>query len=177
MDLFLIKPKAGFTPQISHLTSMMDYARSTTLQAVHNLTTLQLDYVCDQQANSIGALLAHIAAVEWFYQIFTFEDREPSDEEYKPWLAALELGIKVKEEIKGQSLEYYTKLLDAVRKKTYENFATLDDSWLYKETSSFWNDQPANHYFMWFHVLEDEINHRGQMRFIRKRLPEHLGAS
>ena len=25
--------------------------------------------------------------------------------------------------------------------------------------------------FKWFHVLEDEVNHRGQIRIIRRRLP------
>ena len=25
-------------------------------------------------------------------------------------------------------------------------------------------DRPANNYFKWFHVFEDELNHRGQIR-------------
>jgi hypothetical protein len=30
---------------------------------------------------------------------------------------------------------------------------------------------PANNHFKWFHVFEDEINHRGQIRWLRARLP------
>jgi hypothetical protein len=31
-------------------------------------------------------------------------------------------------------------------------------------------------HWAWFHVAEDEINHRGQMRWLRARLPHRLGA-
>ncbi|WP_160319306.1 MULTISPECIES: hypothetical protein [Bacillaceae] len=27
-----------------------------------------------------------------------------------------------------------------------------------------------NHYFLWYHVLEDEINHRGRIRLIKAQL-------
>ena len=171
MDAFVVKNKDGFSLQIGHLVHMMDYARFTTLRAVRNLTTKQLDCIHDAESNSIGALLAHIAAVEWFYQIYTFESREPSREEYQPWSAAMDLGDKAKAEIKGHSLKYYTNLLDAVRQKTLEGFASRNDQWLYDE-KPFRNEKLANHYFMWFHVFEDEINHRGQIRWLRKRLPK-----
>ena len=39
------------------------------------------------------------------------------------------------------------------------------------EETPFWGGQPANNYFKWFHVFEDEINHRGQIRWLCKRLP------
>ncbi|MDQ0899680.1 putative damage-inducible protein DinB [Paenibacillus sp. V4I7] len=60
--------------------------------------------------------------------------------------------------------------MSEVRSKTYEVFKTKTDDWLYEEYP-FWRNQPANHYFMWYHVFEDEINHRGQIRWMRKRLP------
>jgi uncharacterized damage-inducible protein DinB len=31
--------------------------------------------------------------------------------------------------------------------------------------------KPASNYFKWFHVFEDELNHRGQIRWLRRRLP------
>ena len=43
---------------------MLTYARSTTLAAVEGLTLAELDNLHDPESNSIGALLAHIAAVE-----------------------------------------------------------------------------------------------------------------
>jgi hypothetical protein len=54
-------------------------------------------------------------------------------------------------------------------KKTLEDFQTLEDNWLYIETD-FWDSKRANNYFKWFHVLEDEINHRGQIQFLRQRI-------
>lgn len=33
---------------------------------------------------------------------------------------------------------------------------------------------PTSNYFKWFHVFEDEINHRGQIRLIRKLTPGGL---
>lgn len=59
--------------------------------------------------------------------------------------------------------------LNEVRDKTFDLFTTVDDEWLYKE-EAFWYNKPANNYFKWFHVFEDEINHRGQIRLIRNRL-------
>ena len=56
-----------------------------------------------------------------------------------------------------------------MRAKTLEEFAKRDDLWL-EEEIPFWGTV-GNRYFAWFHVFEDEINHRGQMRLIRKALP------
>jgi hypothetical protein len=55
-DLYLIGDVPGFTPQISRLVSMMNYARHTTLSAVAGLGVDELDYLHDPESNSIGAL-------------------------------------------------------------------------------------------------------------------------
>lgn len=167
--LFLITDIPGCAPQISRLMSMMNYARYTTLRSVDGLTTEQLDYTIDSTSNSIGALLMHFAAVEVAYQLKTFEHRDLNEEEKKVWGAALELGAQGRDQIKGNNLDYYVNILNEVRSKTYEVFKTKTDDWLYEEYP-FWRDQPANHYFMWYHVFEDEINHRGQIRWMRKRI-------
>jgi uncharacterized damage-inducible protein DinB len=65
-------------------------------------------------------------------------------------------------------------VLESVRSRTLEEFAKRDDRWLDQETA-FWDDQPANNYFKWFHVFEDEINHRGQIRWLRQRAIKTLG--
>jgi uncharacterized damage-inducible protein DinB len=49
---------------------MLLYARQTTLAAVEGLSIAELDHLQDDSSNSIGALLAHIAAVERWYQCF-----------------------------------------------------------------------------------------------------------
>lgn len=168
-NIYLITDIPGYTPQISRLLSMMNYARHTTLEAVKGLSTEQLDFLLDAESNSIGALLLHYAAVEVAYQVGTFEGRELSEEEMLIWGPALNLGEEGRAHIHGHALDYYIERLNEVRTRTYELFATVDDEWLNTE-EEFWHHKPANYYFMWFHVFEDEINHRGQIRLIRKRV-------
>lgn len=74
---------------------MLKYARATTLAAVEGLTLTELDHLHDDRSNSIGALLAHIVAVERAYQILTFEDRALSAEEEVQWSAALDQGLRL----------------------------------------------------------------------------------
>lgn len=170
-QLYLITDLPGFTPQVSRLLSMMNYARHTTITAINELNTEQLDFLLDEQSNSIGALLLHFAAVEYAYQVETFEGRELNEEELSEWGAALELGEKCRTSIQGNNLSFYVERLNEVRNRTFDLFKAVDDEWLYKE-EPFWFNKPANNYFKWFHVFEDEINHRGQIRLIRKRLQQ-----
>jgi uncharacterized damage-inducible protein DinB len=170
-NLYLIKDIPGYAPQISRLMSMMNYARHTTLTCVEGLTIEQLDFTFDDSSNSFGALLLHFAAVEYAYQLETIENRDLNEHEMERWGAALDLGDRGRREIKGNSLEYYLETLQGIRNKTFAFFSTVTDDWLYEETD-FWYGRRANRYFKWFHVFEDEINHRGQMRWLRKRLPK-----
>ena len=150
---------------------MMGYARYTTLWAAKDLSQAQLDFHPQANGNSIGMLLEHMAAVEVAYAASTFEHRDLTEAEIARWEAGLELGELGREHIKGHDLEHYLNELATVRERTLTEFAKRDDSWLYEQTP-FWNDEPANNYFKWFHVLEDEINHRGQIRLIRKALKQ-----
>lgn len=170
-QLMVIGPRAGLSPGISDLVSMMNYARFTTLHSVAGLTTAQLDHVHDAESNSIGALLLHIAAVEFFYTLKTFRGAA-SEEELRPWTAALDLGEAGRSEIRGHNLDYYTDLLESGRNRTQGELAQRDDAWL--RTVVPFGEATANYYFMWFHVFEDEVNHRGQIRWLRKRLPQEM---
>jgi len=167
-NLYLVAPMEGYTPEIGRLVSMMNYARRTTLDEVESLSVEHLDYLHDPQSNSIGALLLHIAAVETFYQTATFGSSAAAASEKGQWEAALNLGTRARRQIKGHSVDHYMRILEGVRSKTFEEFAKRDDRWL-DEEAPFWDGQPANNYFKWFHVFEDEINHRGQIRWLRKR--------
>lgn len=162
---YLIRELPGFAPEISRLVVMMNYVRYTTFAAVQDLTTGQLDYLHDPQSNTIGALLGHIAGVEVAYQVDTFEGRGLTVTERQQWGTLLELGEKARREIRGYPLDYYLRLLDGVRQKTLSEFAKRTDDWLFEQTH-FWGG-----HFKWFHVFEDEINHRGQIRWLVKRLP------
>jgi uncharacterized damage-inducible protein DinB len=167
---FVVAEQPGFAPEVGRLVVMLSYARRTTLKAVEGLTASQLDHLQDADSNSIGALLAHIAGIEMAYQCSTFEQRRLSPAEQARWGAALDLGPRGRREIRGHDLAYYAAMLDEVRANTLRELAARDDAWL-EETTPFWGGQPANNHFKWFHVLEDEVNHRGQIRWLRRRLP------
>ncbi|WP_317965434.1 DinB family protein [Paenibacillus sp. CCS19] len=175
-SLYLIGERPAYSPQIGHLIAMMDYARHTTLETVQGLSMKELDCVYDEESNSIGALLMHFAAVEYLYQVHTFEERPLNEEETARWGHALDLGEAGRTRIKGHELDYYVSLLNEVRNKTYELFQAKTDDWLY-EQRDFWYNRQANFYFMWFHVFEDEINHRGQIRWLKRRVREKLSKS
>jgi uncharacterized damage-inducible protein DinB len=166
--LFLIGDIPGFSPQIARLVSMMNYARYTTLSDVGGLGMEQLDYLNDRRSNSIGALLLHIAAVEVWYQAATFVGRDLDAEELREWGAALDLGERARREIRGNGLEYYLARLQQVRARTLAELGRREDKWL-EEQTPFREGRHANNYFKWFHVVEDELSHRGQIRWLRKR--------
>ena len=169
-----IEPLPGFTPAIGRLIGMLTYARSTTIAAVEGLTLPGLDHLHDDRSNSIGALLAHMVAVERGYQVLTLDDRLPSPEETALWSTALKLGAEGRRALRGQPLEHYLEQLAAVRRDTLEAMASRDDAWLDRTVSG---ALKINVHWAWFHVAEDEINHRGQIRWLRARLPQRtIGA-
>ena len=162
-----ITPIPGFTPTVGRLVSMLTYARATLLAAVDGLSRSELDHLHDPASNSIGALLAHAAAVERWYQVFTFEAREPSASETASWLAALDLGEKGRRNLGGRELSSYLDELTAIRGQTLRLLAERDDGWLEAPLPA---APDMNAHWAWFHVAEDEINHRGQIRWLRARL-------
>ncbi|MFL5563299.1 MAG: DUF664 domain-containing protein [Gemmatimonadaceae bacterium] len=163
-----IEPIDGYTPTIGRLVCMLDYARSTTLAAVDGLTVAELDHLHDAESNSIGALLAHITAVERAYRVLTIEQRLLSPHEQELWSTALQLGAEGRQALRGNPLEHYLEELASARRDTLAALAGRDDDWL---------EQPValapkiNAHWGWFHVAEDEINHRGQIRWLRARMP------
>ena len=162
----------GYSPQIGTLVSMLNYNRMTIIQVVKGLTIPQLDFLLDDHANSIGALLMHLAATEKFYQVNTFEGRQEFNaDEKKIWNAASELGDAGRKEIKGKELSYYLDLLETGRKKTLESFRKKDDKWLLAIDPVWSKEEKLNTYWKWFHVCEHESNHRGQISFLKSRLP------
>lgn len=158
----------GYSPNISRLICMMNNARNITLNIVKRLTVEELDFQFDEKSNSIGALLLHFAATDFYYQKYSFEERELTEEETKKWKPAMDLGESGRNEIKGNEVKYYIDILTEIREKTYELLKEKDDHWLEKELYDY--GYIFNNYYTWFHVLEDEINHRGQINWLLKRI-------
>lgn len=171
-NLNIIGPKQGFSPQIGTLVSMMTWMRTAIMYPVQNLTVNQLDYLHDEKANTIGALLLHLAATEKYYQLNTFEGKKWGswdDSIKKKWNIPMSLGQEARKTIKGNSLEYYLNILKETREKTIEEFKKRDDKWLMTADKE-WSWGPTNNYCKWFHVCEHESNHNGQIKWIKSRL-------
>ena len=172
-DLLVIGPRNGYSPQIGALVSMLNYMRHTIINTVKDLDQEDLDFLLDENSNSIGALLMHLGATEKFYQINSFEGRqELNEKEDKIWGAAMRLGDEGREMIKGHDSKYYLDLITEVRAETLDILKTKDDEWLL-EIDPIWSQpgEEVNTYWKWFHVMEHESNHGGQMRIIRDRAP------
>jgi hypothetical protein len=75
----LIAPISGYSPHIGVLVATLQRCRETTIRWVQDLTVYQLDFLFDDNDNSIGALLLHMAAIEAAYQDYTFTGRNILD--------------------------------------------------------------------------------------------------
>ncbi len=97
------------------------------------MSTKDLDFLLDEKANRIGALLLHLVAVEKFYQANTFDGMNPDKlpEAWKEkWGPAMELGEPGRKQIQGNTLDYYLNNLNETREKTLAEFRKRDDAWL-----------------------------------------------
>jgi uncharacterized damage-inducible protein DinB len=166
----------GYAPTVGALVAMLDYTRATTLSAVADLTVTQLDHQHDATANPIGALLGHIAAIEWSYVAFTLEGGVSAAQEFAQWGLFLRLGDGARAAAKGRSFEEHAARLAAVRERTLAGLRAVDDAWLAARPSLPWIRGPVTNLWAWYHVMEDELSHRGQIRWLRSRLSSNDAA-
>ncbi len=171
--LYQLGPMEGYSMHIGTLLSSMNMMRAWVVEGVKNLTVEQLDFQLDDQSNSIGAMLLHLAATEKYYQLNTFDEMEWgtwSEEIKSEWDIPMGLGASAREKIKGYNIEYYLTKMAEVREHTKKEFAKRDDDWIMK-SEPFFGGEPTNNYCKWFHVCEHESNHNGQIKMIKKRMP------
>jgi len=172
-ELHIVGPKQGYAPHIGTLSSMMAFMRNQVVHSVTGLKLAELDFLLDAKANTIGALLLHLAATETYYQLHTFEGvawGSWPDAVKQKWDAASKLGDAGRASIKGKALEYYLAILQETRAKTLAELKKRDDKWLFAIDKT-WAWGPTNNYCKWFHVCEHESNHNGQIKFLKGRLP------
>jgi len=166
----IIGSTSGFAPQIGVLVSMMAFTRAQIVNCVSPMSTDDLDFLIDENANTIGATLLHLAATETYYQLNTFEGIQWGkwpDDIRAQWDVAMNLGDEARKTIKGRSVDYYLSALHSARERTLAEFRKRDDQWLaLVEEGWGWNNHGK-----WFHVAEHESNHNGQFKFLRKRFP------
>lgn len=162
-----IKPAEGYSPQIGIMVDMLEEIKGLIEEQTRDLNQQQTDFLFDEQANSIGAMIKHIAATEAYLQVETLEGRQWTDEERSFWAVGGGLGEESQVALKDKPITYYLDLWDQVRQKTLEGLKTKDDEWF---TSNI--EEGLNNHWAWFHILKHSASHRGQIALAKARLPK-----
>src|SRR6202171_5637172 len=117
----ILGPKPGYSPQVGTMVSMLTWMQDAVVRPVQGMTKQDLDYLFDARANSIGALLLHLAATETYYQMNTFQgikwDISPVAVKQE-WNPPMTLGDAGRKTIKGNELGYYLDALRETREKS-----------------------------------------------------------
>jgi len=161
-----IKAPKGYDPQVGAIVSMLEDLKSRVTRSVSNLSIEETDFLLDEEANRIGSLILHLAATEKYYQAYTFESRGLNKEEQKQWNVAQNLGEAARQELQGKPIKYYLDIWDEVRAETLRILKTKDDKWLASKVEG----SSMNNHWAWYHVMEHQANHMGQIRLISKRM-------
>ena len=160
----------GASPQIGAMISMLEDLKNRVENTVKNMSKYEVDYLLDKDANRIGALVMHLAAAEAYYQVFTFENREFNAEEEKKWGAALALDQGGRDDFKGNDIQYYLDIYNEVRAKTISELKKKDDAWFAEVQKKY----GISNQYCWFHVMEHQSSHLGQILFLKKRIKPEL---
>lgn len=162
-----INPAEGYTPHIGAMVSMLEDIKSRITAQVQDLNQAQTDFLFDDNANSIGSLIMHLAATEAYYQVETLEGRPWDASEEAFWSTSIELGDASRAALKDKPISYYLNIWDDVRQKTLEGLKEKDDDWFASSV-----DENMNYHFAWYHILEHQANHMGQIALVKNRFPE-----
>lgn len=146
---------------------MLEDLKDRVERTVKNMSLYEIDYLHDEKANRIGSLIMHLAAAEKYYQVLTFENRDFTPEEKAKWGTALDLDKGGRDKWKGHEIQYYLDIYNEVRNKTIEELKKRDDAWFNQQVMK---EEVTNHY-CWFHVMEHQSSHLGQILFLKKRIP------
>lgn len=162
----IIRTEKGYSPHIGVVVSMLEDLKERVTSSVHDLDQRGTDFLLDDKANRIGALVLHLAATEKYYQVYTFENRGYNEEEQSEWDVPMGLGDAGREELQGQPISFYLDKWDEVRAETLRLLKTKDDKWFDAKVKG----SNMNNHWAWYHVMEHQANHMGQIRLMIKRI-------
>lgn len=161
---FRIGPRAGRAPRLETLASELASSRHFLLRATRGLDADALRASPTPAANTVGALLCHIAAAERMFQRLTGEGTGFLEED-ADYAGAFRFE---RDPLRGESIDAYVAHLADVRGTTMALFSSRSDRWL-DEPRTF-AGHPSNNHYYWLHLLMDEARHTGQIILARKYL-------
>ena len=153
---------------LDYIRGILQDTRTTTILSLKNLSVSELDWQYQDGWNTIGALLSHIIAIENYFRVEFMEGRKLTDAENEKLLPALDMGVHLPKLINQRPLEQYIKqltesrelMLHALSKLTHEDFT--------RRVDDYDDETGCNLAWVLYHMVEDEIYHRGQMSIVRK---------
>lgn len=153
---------------IHYLLGMMKDSRTVTLKAVKDISVEELKWQPYPDCNPVGALLLHIYSVNEVLRIKYLKDRALTDEETEKHHANVSLGEHLPKVITDHPLEYYLDKLEASRNRLLSEISELDEAAFYKIKKGYDPENGCNLAWVLYHIVEDEINHKGQIVLLRK---------
>ncbi len=162
-----LKPADGYSHDIGIMVNMMEDLRMRITAQVKDLDQEETDFLFDDNANSVGALIMHLIATELYYLVQTLEGRDWSEEESDLYMEAGSLGPRAREKYKGKPITYYLQLWEEVRMKSLEGLKKKDDAWFGADI-----DEGINNHYVWYHVMEHSANHMGQIALVKNRIAQ-----
>ncbi len=164
MNDLILEPAFGYDHQIGLLVAKMNSCRKLLIGQTHDLDVPILDFQVKEGFNTIGTLLMHIAAMELVQQRQTLQQNLEQDE-YELFGEAITGRINT-DRYRGKNSEHYLSLLSRVRTQSLDLLKSKPDKWLFEEVQI--RNRRYNNYFLWYHLIEDENAHFGQIKLIKK---------
>lgn len=153
---------------LDYLQGILEDARLTTILSLKNLTVAELHWQYKTGWNTIGALLSHMVAIENYFRVEFVEGRKLTDEETQKWLPAMDMGEYLPQLITGQAVEHYVAELSRSREMMLASLADVTHDDLTHRINDYDAETGCNLAWVLYHMVEDEIYHRGQISIIRK---------
>jgi uncharacterized damage-inducible protein DinB len=164
-------PAPGFSPRIGRYVSQLAETRQELLRHTASLTPDQLSWHPNEQVESIGTQLLHVAAIEWSWSLEDIFGRPA--EEYDGWEEALPIRLSLPQ-VRGKPLAYYTDRLDRVRQEVLQALRGLTDEDLSRLVPVAPPEPVAEVYtadWALFHLVHHEAHHAGQVELMVRLLP------
>ena len=167
-------PAPGYSPGIGRYITQLTLTRRELLQQLEGLTPEQLSWHPSDDVESIGTQLLHVAAIEWSW---VFEDifGRPG-EEYSGWEEALPIRLGLPQ-VSGRPLEDYLATMNQVRDDAFAALRALTDDDLPKLRPEQPAEPDSGQYtidLIFFHLVEHEARHAGQVELMVRLLPKAL---
>lgn len=159
--------KTVYSQNAHNIVFTLNSLTSRLTNTIEELTLKQIDYQINPFENTIGMLLIHITAIEFYYQVYTFEKRLFNEKEKNKWQIAIDLNKEAAKKYKERNLNYYIDKHIKVRKNTIKGLKTMNEDWFNEKPLS---SSKLNNLSHWLHVIEHQSYHLGQICLLNKLL-------